>query len=197
MEILNIFPTPVYKTNLGSFLSQEAFNHITDVSTTKLFDAVPNISSDDNVLSDDVLTPLKQEIEKHLQIFGDVLFGQGIKFYISSSWITRSENGESGERHSHVNSIISGSFYVSDEPSPINFYRENKSVLHMYSNEDSNFYNTLMIPIYPKKNDLILFPSSLEHSISKNNNLNPRFSVVINSYIKGKMDSKYAKLEIK
>ena len=139
MEILNIFPTPVYKANLGNIISQEALNHIQGVNTEKLFDAVPNISSNDDVLNHQVFTPLKIEIQKHLQIFGNILFGEGIDFYISSSWITKSHFGEVGERHSHVNSIISGSFYVTDNPSPINFYRDNKSVVHMFSINNITF----------------------------------------------------------
>jgi|APGre2960657373_1045057.scaffolds.fasta_scaffold78426_2 uncharacterized protein (TIGR02466 family) len=197
MEILNIFPTPVYRTNLGDILSEESLEHITKLKTEKLFDAVPNISSSDDVLSSDRLDALRVAIQKHLQIFGDILFGAGLEFYISSSWVTKSDTLQFGERHSHVNSIISGSFYVSPNPSSIIFYRESKSTIHMFSNNDSNYYNKTIIPIQPNKNDLILFPSSLEHSISKNTDNVSRFSVVVNSYIRGQMMSKYAKLEIK
>lgn len=105
------------------------------------------------------------------------------EIYISQSWLNCSCIGELHHRHTHSLSILS-------------------SILYLTNNCNTEFYvpsiYTLNTPFGPtptrldikdtftaKKGDLIIFPSTLEHSVEPNLTPFPRITLSCNSWFKG------------
>jgi len=100
------------------------------------------------------------------------VMGSDEKIHISNSWVARNKKGQWTEPHTHQ-SIINGAFYFNSpgESSPfcVNIYNELK-VMH-----------TAQIPI--NKNQLIIFPNSLEHWVPKHKDNEARYCIAFNTQI--------------
>ena len=109
------------------------------------------------------------------------------EFDISTSWLTRMEKGDESPVHLHANSFWSGVYYYGeeyDDASPLAFE-------HPLSNHIKDFgffikpdgineYNGLENIIYPRKNQLLLFPSYLKHSVYEQKSEKTRYSLAFN-----------------
>ena len=90
--------------------------------------------------------------------------------------------------HFHQNSIISGVFYVSTvENDSITFFDPNskvKNLIKITTNEYNPFNSTDMtFPV--KDNQLILFPSWMNHSVQANKGTKDRISISFNTFVRG------------
>ena len=124
---------------------------------------------------------------------------------ISNSWafISKSDPNNNPENlHNHVNSLISGVFYLTDG-APLCFYESPTSSLPFKQSKDlpsvevtKNHLNSYIIE--PKKGLLILFPSNLDHFVSSKPltpTISPtRISMAFNIIPKGKFGPPYAQL---
>jgi uncharacterized protein (TIGR02466 family) len=91
------------------------------------------------------------------------------------SWVIFKKPGQSHNKHAHQNSFLSGVFYYDDiEYSPIVFHRPAVGLTNQISVEDNHEHGNQNPPVwhhysfYPKRGDLVIFPSWLEHSVSPN-----------------------------
>lgn len=100
------------------------------------------------------------------------IMGYDKKVHISNSWVARNKKGQWTEPHTHE-STINGAFYfnVPGDSSPfcVNVYNELRV---KYSSK-----------ISVKKNQLILFPNSLEHWVPKHTHKETRYCIAFNSSI--------------
>lgn len=106
---------------------------------------------------------------------------------IESIWVNINNKGDSNDRHVHPGCVFSGVFYVQcDEECPANLLFFNPSYdLIQYDwkkplYEKFNEHNSSMWYFSPKPNNLILFPSWLQHSVESNPSLNTRISISFN-----------------
>ena len=96
--------------------------------------------------------------------------------------------------HTYSNSLISGSLYYTDLPDPpanmiferFNGYRQ----LEIRVKETrQNIYNASRNAVAPKKGDLVLFSSALQHYIEVDNSNSDRHSIAFNTFVRGKIGS--------
>ncbi len=54
---------------------------------------------------------------------------------------------------------------------------------------DPNIYNAPLNVITPRKNEVLLFPSGLQHFVEPNRTNLPRHSIAFNTFLRGKLGS--------
>ena len=182
-QVLPIFPTPVYVSEIGIVQSDE-------MQTIDLLETTMNVSGNSYSVNTKVLgilPELTSRILPHLKSYVDNVLcpNTDISLRITQSWVNRNKTKESHHRHNHDNSIISGVYYIYPETPPcIKFYRKKESdisidtILH-------NPFNSKEFKVNVKRGMLILFPSSLEHSVDTNTNSEERISLAFNTFFTG------------
>ena len=188
-EVQRIFPTPVYKTIIG----REILNKETKAVEKYLKDVECNTglnfnSKNNYVLKDKSFKDLNKFLQFHIENFFYKVFHADPKnkIYITQSWLNITTENQSHHTHEHPNSFISGVFYFSAEKedsikfsSPIRYNQIQPKTIK-YTEDNSGSW---MIPITTGL--LILFPSSLEHSVLNKKENNQRISLAFNTFIKG------------
>lgn len=124
-------------------------------------------------------------------IFKDLNFG------ICDAWITRSNFGQGSGIHSHEWSIISAVYYPQDcsqdTGGDIMFWPENqyKEQYSPFVGPDSFKEITVPIKITPQCGQLLVFPSYLQHSMSRIKKVGfTRYSVAINAIPQGSVSKR-------
>jgi len=140
------------------------------------------------------LINLKLLIEQKLKDYQKKVLGIEQELYITESWITKTLNGGGHAVHNHPNSMFSGVFYIQvPENSFINFHFENNlfrwfNFQFDYSNV--NEFNSKNLSVSIKKNDFIIFPSWLDHSVDINSSATERIILGFNTFVKGTFGNK-------
>ena len=109
------------------------------------------------------------------------------QYSITSSWLTSTGKGQFSQTHNHRNSFYSGVYYYDEYPEGsggISFSNPNIELGDFFfANQDleeSTMVNSMAWNFFPRKNELILFPSYLRHSILKHEADNVRHSLAFN-----------------
>lgn len=199
-SILELFPTPVYATQLPTELS----------TVIPFFDAqTPNSGSDEAnygersansyILNEPECVDIKKCILEHVKEFAETtLLYEYDSYELSQSWVSRKQPGQHHTMHTHPNSLISGVFYygpVGPESSAIKFHKMtggfNVSYIQPETKPDkrsSKFaWNEFAVQYTPGM--LLLFPSYLFHSVPINNTDSVRSSLAFNIVPKSNLGS--------
>jgi len=143
-----------------------------------------------NYRSDDSYLLRKEEFKKIKNFLGESVqkYTKGIlnsdqRLVITQCWANRNPKGSNHHEHVHPNSIISGVMYfqINEKSPPIQFSKERQDGIKLdpikYNNYNSE---TFMLPCKP--GELIMFPSSLKHSVPTNQSEEERISVSFNTF---------------
>lgn len=111
--------------------------------------------------------------------------------FITISWINITEKGQAHHRHSHPNSIVSGVFYLNanSEVDNIMFYKPEYRRIH-YIHGNTTKYNSDVFQMPVHSGDLLLFDSSVEHSVLPTTGDHIRMSLSFNTFLKGTIGTK-------
>ena len=106
--------------------------------------------------------------------------------YITESWININPTNSYNKRHCHPGSVISGTYYIKypiDADSPICFYRSREFSDYGWTyaadrdvDELKSYYSH-----HPCENELIMFPSYLDHDVVSNHSNDSRVSLAFNT----------------
>jgi len=186
--INGIFPTPIYISKLDRELTKKELSFI-DKTKLSVYRNQGNTTSNDNkILENKSFKSLKDELDLKVQdYFSKVISpANNITPYITQSWLNYTETNQYHHKHQHPNSLVSGVFYINcnEEFDKIKFFNDNYKTIRLEV-KDWNLYNseTWWFPV--KTNDLILFPSSLNHMVETKEGDNTRISLAFNVFIKG------------
>ena len=186
-KIIPIFPVNITMNNLGRNFTEkekECFSKYTkDVKN-----AVNNsFSSNNKVLDDPELIDIKKFVLENLNFYLKKVISpnsQNNELYLTESWIAKTNKGEHHHTHSHANSILSGVLYLNTiNKDGIVLYSPHRPRIDISRDNNTRDYNNLNIIV--KNGDLILFPSTLMHSVKTNTSDEERISLAFNSFIKG------------
>ena len=193
-NIMDLFSVPLYSEQIG-ILEEEKAEIMGDKKweghNTHLIQ-----SSQDNILELDYCKRIKEEIQKHLEIYLSNILDPKYQHYslrITQSWINIILDGHH-HVHRHPNSLVSGVFYVNvSEHDSINFENPNSLFFgQLYVTPDSqNKYNSLTYEHEVEAGDLILFPSWLTHCVTRDfkDFKYPRCSISFNTFPLGLDDN--------
>ena len=189
MIIHQLFPEPLYFSNLERVLTQEELKIINEYKK-ETHKNEGNITSNNNyVLENKTLKNLKKDLHTKVMDYFDkvICTDNPITPYITQSWINYTKSNQFHHQHTHHNSYISGVFYISadKEVDSITFYKpnvEDRIKLHVIKHNPFNS-TTLRFPV--ETGNVFLFPSRLIHGVDKKKGNNIRTSLSFNVFFKG------------
>lgn len=183
MQVIGLFPTPVYQNKINFKLDIDKLTQ--QLSFTKN-EGGNSFSNEQHILDIDDLIDLKKLINENLQSYTDTVINpqKELEIYITNSWLNISRQGEQHHKHSHVNSLISGVYYVkTGSDDSITFYHNRYNQIKIYPKE-YNIFNSDSWTIPVSSGDILLFPSYLDHGVTSCNN-DIRISLAFNTFIRG------------
>ena len=201
-SIQGIFPCPIYLAKRDSVLDSTEEKEIEDIVKEGIHRNKYNSSSNNNYIFNGKLKNIKQFCEQQLKIYVEQVIApkEELDFYITQSWLNVTKPGGYHHEHFHPNSIISGVFYVStEEDDNITFVSRMKHKKEVIKIEPkvSNTWNCTSCNFFVNTNDLILFPSWLNHRVGINKKATKdRISISFNVFVRGTLGIRNDKSEL-
>jgi uncharacterized protein (TIGR02466 family) len=189
--IHTVFPTPVYIVKRDLELSPKDDKDIEDIIKGGLRSNSGNSTSSNSYIFDDKLKKIKQFCEQQIAIYVKEVINpkEDLDFYITQSWLNITKPGETHHSHFHRNSIISGVFYIStEEDDKITFSDPNAKIKIIIdlATKEYNLWNSITWFFPVNNNELVLFPSWLNHEVEPNKKATTdRISLSFNTFVRG------------
>ncbi len=189
-DVQALFAEPYFRADIGFAISAQQVEFI------KQLDMVANqtnlISENLYIFDAPELASIKDAVHEALDVYARTVMGITQQLYVTQSWSLINEPGAGMHGHSHSNSVVSGSLYYADIPEPVagmvfDKHRSYQQLELRPDKERQNIFNTPLNIVKPKKNELILFSSGLQHYVEPNVSSERRYSIAFNSFIKGKL----------
>jgi uncharacterized protein (TIGR02466 family) len=187
-EIVPLFSSPVYVTtpSLQPQKFQQVLEYCKDLGYH--LNAGQNWASNNrNILSDPMFKEINELIQAEIDHYAkNIMMWDSNEFYITQSWINVNPKDTEHHIHYHYNSIISGTFYLeTNENDNIVFHRKSELSLLTMKRSSFNIWNSDFWKVQVKNNTIVLFPSSLYHSVDKNVSNHERVSIAFNVFARG------------
>jgi uncharacterized protein (TIGR02466 family) len=157
---------------------------------------VASVTKNTNVLRLNSLKEAEKICKLYLHKYVTEICGYAETFIITNSWLTLNKKGSVGHQsHAHPNSIFSGCLYLDAgaEGSSINFHpkvRLSEEFNFTYTNSANTIYNCTQISISVQTGSMVIFPSSLIHSVSDMTSDTTRIALCFNTFVKAKFGNK-------
>lgn len=189
MFTVSLFPTAVGIFDLGRDLTEEEKSYLLSQ------EHAPNMgnttSKERFILQNDSMVNLKKFIEESVNAYFQEIIApvKDTSLYITQSWVNYSKQGQWHHSHEHPNSILSGVFYVqSDGVDKINFEKNYYEQIS-FPTEKYNVFNSKTWWLEATQGRLVVFPSSLRHSVSQVETDHTRVSLSFNTFARGMIGS--------
>ena len=191
--IHGVFPCPVYIVKRDSKLSPKEEKEIEDIIKEGMTKNTGNSQTNNTYIFNGKLKGIKQFCEQHIKSYVEQIIypKEELDFYITQSWLNVNKPGEFHHEHAHANSIISGVFYISTvEDDNIKFTDPNNKIKELIKIEQKEYNlwnsNSWFFPV--NKNELVLFPSWINHRVDTNKKATTdRISLSFNTFVKGNL----------
>ena len=181
-ELLSVFPTPVqiykYENNI-----EKELKHIERLEW-KEQPANGNFRSSDSYLTKhEQLQKIVLFFKECIDDYCNTIVNSDQRLIITQLWGNKNPKGSRHHEHVHPNSIISGVFYLRQDPKlpPIQFSKSNQHGMKLDPKKYNTFNaETFLLPCVA--GELILFPSNLRHSVPTNMGEEERISLSFNTF---------------
>ena len=181
-ELLQLFPTPLLIVPYEQPIDKE-LAYLKNISYRKQ-QQNGNFRSDDSyLLRNEEFKDIKNFLGEAINKFTTNVLNTKQRLVITQCWANRNPKGSKHHEHVHPNSIISGVMYfqINEKLPPISFAKDRQDSMKLdpikYNHMNSESF---MLPCKP--GELILFPSSLKHSVPINQSEEDRISVSFNTF---------------
>ncbi len=185
-----LFGTPILQTSaavhpriLEFVKSQKFTNHGNGYMTAENFLEYSEMQSVKNYIT--------QKVKEYL--YGDCGISREIIPELVTSWVNLHKKGDWGQQHSHYNSVVSGVWYLETTPESGEFiiHPDNKLFGNLLDlpRRVYNEFNGDQYAFTPQNGDLLLFPSTMKHSVTSNNSDKERLSLAFNYMVRGNVIS--------
>jgi len=197
-KIDSLFPVPVYRAKLNRELNKEELSF---VEKTKVYKNEGNKTSlNSYVLEEAPFKTLKKEANLFIKdYFSKVLSTpKTVSPYITQSWLNYTDRNEHHHIHRHSNSYLSGVIYIyaDKECDQITFESNKYEQIKLPTMEWNSFNSgSWFFPV--ESGDVIMFPSSLSHLVTKKKGYNTRISLSFNVFVKGFLGEEENATELK
>ena len=202
-EILPLWATPVYTSTLEVDDNTKSF--MKNLSYERVAAGNGYYSINKQVLNIDSMISFRETILKHVNLYArDVAcVSKDIEFYVTNSWVMKHEPSDWSQTHCHTNSIFSGVYYFDiPENSGVFFFEKDGSCFNLFSTTIDlpvstwNAFNSKAWQITPRNNMIIMFPSQLKHSVTRNDSQQERYCLAFNVFVKGEIKADLAELKL-
>ena len=188
-KVHELWPTPIYENHIP--VKSKWLDYAENCKYERMFSQNGDYTVDKYIL--DNILDLKKELFSHVNLFTEkYLKIANTEFYFLNSWIVKHYPNDWAQAHHHINSLLSGVYYLKTEKNSgdINFIKDYKeqnifplAITPNYN--DYNYVNSKNFKFEPAVGNLIIFPSTLMHEVTKNNSKNTRYSLAFNIFCKG------------
>ena len=181
-ELLQLFPTPLLIVPYKEPIDEE-LAYLKTLSYRQQTGNGNYRSDDSYLLRQEKLKNIKNFLGESVNKFTTDVLQSKQRLIITQCWANRNPKGSKHHEHVHPNSIISGVMYfqINEKLPPINFSKTIQGGIKLdpikYNHVNSESF---MLPCKP--GELILFPSSLKHSVPINQGDEDRISVSFNTF---------------
>jgi uncharacterized protein (TIGR02466 family) len=199
-ELVRLFAIPIlitkYQLNFQKELNYiEKKLKLVNNGTNKNFKSI-----DSYILKNKIFKNLENFFKDSLSVYDKEIFNTEQKALITQSWINFNPKGSIHHEHMHPNSIVSGVFYFQVDPAmpPIVFNKTLNQSLKRQVNKYNEFNSeNFLLPV--NSGELVLFPSSVRHSVPINTTNKNRISLSFNTFVSDTLgsDNELTKLNIK
>jgi len=202
-NIDGLFCTPIYRSSIGRAYTNSELKVFKDCQKETRKNVGNSNTLNTYTLNNKKLMPLKQRIMEHINVYFDQVYASKTDVipYITQSWINYTDENQFHHKHSHPNSLVSGVLYLNADIDldSIIFYRPKQYQTITIDTKDDcyNVFNSSLWTYSVKTRDIILFPSSLEHSVETKKGKNTRMSLAFNVFVKGNIGSTQGLSELK
>jgi uncharacterized protein (TIGR02466 family) len=155
-------------------------------------------SINQNILKEPGFENLKNVIDSLMEeyVYNQLKLPIESKLKLVTSWMVIGHPGSETNGHTHPNSVYSGIFYLKAGPGtgvvkfsiPRNSFTFTTPTVSPKPTE-FNMYNSLCWGVEPEDNTALIFPSHLEHSITKNLSNHIRCCVPFNYFLVNEISS--------
>lgn len=189
-EMHALFPSSVLRFNINRSFTEE---EISVIRNQKNNDNLGNTTSLDTYIfsNNEELRDIKQFCMDCVEIyFRKVICAKPeAEIYMTQSWCNYTTPGQFHHKHAHQNSLISGVLYVDadKEKDKITFYQRSQYQQILLDASEFNPFNSTSWWLPVGTGDLLLFHSSLEHSVERTVSDKTRISISFNTFVKGSM----------
>ena len=181
-ELLQLFPTPLLIVPYEESIDEE-LAYLKTISYREQQQNGNYRSDDSYLLRNEELKNIKNFLGEAVDKFTKNVLQSKQRLVITQCWANRNPKGSKHHEHVHPNSIISGVMYfpINEKLPPIQFSKANQDGMKLdpikYNHINSESF---MLPCKP--GELILFPSSLKHSVTINQGDEDRISMSFNTF---------------
>ena len=186
-KIIPIFPINITMNNIGRDFTEDELTCFSKHKKSVKKAISNSFTTNNNILDELELKNIKKFILENLNFYLRKVISPISKdneLYLTESWITKTNKSEHHHTHSHANSVISGVLYLKTiNKDSITLYSPHRPRIDISRDNKTKDYNNLEVLV--RKGDLILFPSTLMHSVKTNVTDDERVSLAFNSFIKG------------
>tara|TARA_R110002051_G_scaffold136159_2_gene208883 strand:- start:591 stop:1205 length:615 start_codon:yes stop_codon:yes gene_type:complete len=198
--INGIFQTPIYFSKLNRKLTKKELSFIKKTTSDSYKNDGNTTSNNTYILNQKVFKNLKTELDLIIQDYFNkvICSADNITPFITQSWLNYTETNQYHHKHAHPNSLVSGVFYINcdEQFDKIKFYNETYKAIKP-AIKKWNLWNSESWWFSVKTGDIIMFPSSLTHSVETKKGNNTRISLAFNVFIKGTFGSNKDLIELK
>jgi uncharacterized protein (TIGR02466 family) len=187
-EVYPLFVEPYFRANIAGAITPAQIEFIQGL---KMVNNMENLISENlYIFEEPELKSIKDSIQEILDIYARDVLCIPQRLYVTQSWSLTNGPNVGMHGHSHSNSILSGSLYYCELPSPPSGMVFTRYVSYQQIDlapdaSKRNIYNSPMNRIIPKQNDVILFSSRLTHMVEPNASRAPRHSIAFNTFVQG------------
>ena len=191
-DVKPLFAEPYFVTNIADAISESQIKAIQ--SLTMIENQMNHISEELYLFERSEMRSIAKAVQDALDTYASEVMGGTHRLKVTQSWALMNPPGVGMHSHTHSNSIVSGSLYYTDMPDPpgnMIFDRHNgyRQIELDVQAEKQNIYNAPRNAIIPKRGDLVLFSSSVQHYVEPNRSMQNRYSIAFNTFVRGTIGS--------
>ena len=181
MEVHDIFSTAIGHFQLDRELTLQEKEFI--AFQTKHSNAGNETSNDYHLHKHEELKELHQFLDACVKKYVEIIYAPKpcVEVRIVQSWLNYTRPGGFHHKHVHFNSLVSGAFYIQadSQHDRITFHKDSYQNMKLMPDKITP-YNAEDIWISVGKNQLVIFPSNIFHSVSpvKENRISLGFNAV-------------------
>lgn len=198
-NIAYLFGTPVTYHLLENIENdkQKLLEFAKDLTQFRLIaDGKNYMSLDDDLLTTLECHSLKNAIHEKVTWYADEIMGIAYDEIVQTQcWLNQYPTGSGHHMHSHPNCLISANMWLKTSPGCGNLTFEDP-FLHFRQIQPNivkeTDFNSSTASFEPADDHLVIFPSSVHHTVESNRSAEMRMSLAINFWIKGTLgEGKY------
>ena len=179
-----LFPQAVFTVES----TRPRFNNVIDFCKT--LDYGPNgggnfTSVNTDILSHTMFSEIRSMIESAIDEYTKNVMEWKANFYVIQSWINKNPPNTAHHEHYHANSFISGVFYLKPLRPDFLTFGSGKQLTLAPPTLNFNMWNSQKHDLPLNDNMIVLFPSTLLHSVGENKTNETRFSLAFNVFLEG------------